>query len=134
LTDIDSDEVDRLDREIVGFSRRVDHQAWQSWDRRAFALRDATGRLSGYGYAQPAGRLGPIVALDPPYLLPLIGALMDAVPVADGWQIHVPGVAARPFATLLGAGLRFDGPPIIYCATELTIDHERYVPATFALP
>ena len=30
--------------------------------------------------------------------------------------------------------MRFDGPPIIFCATEPRIDHSRYLPATFALP
>jgi hypothetical protein len=134
LTDIKPEEVDELDREVVGLTRRVDHEAFQRWERQPFGLRDRAGALAGYGCAQPAGRLGPIVVRDAGHLLPLIGALMEAVEVADGWQVHVPGVAAEPFAGLLGAGMRFDGPPIIYCATEPTIDHSRYVPATFALP
>ena len=49
-------------------------------------------------------------------------------------MVHVPGPAAEPFAALLKAGMRFDGPPIIFCATEPGIDHSRYLPATFALP
>ena len=59
---------------------------------------------------------------------------MDRVDAVDGWQIHVPGVAAEPFVALLRSGMRFDGAPIIYCASEPGIDHSRYVPATFALP
>ena len=134
LTTIKPEEVDALDREIVGFARRTDHEAWLRWDRLRFALRDGDGGLVGYGYAQPAGRLGPIAVRDARHLLPMVGALMDEVPAVEGWQIHVPGVAAEPFAALLRAGMRFDGPPIIYCATEPGIDHSRYVPATFALP
>ena len=40
----------------------------------------------------------------------------------------------QELATLLKAGMRLEGPPILYCATELRIDHSRYMPATFALP
>lgn len=134
LTAIKPDDIDQLDREIVGLTRRVDHEALQRWDRRPFGLRDHAGALVGYGCAQPAGRLGPVVVRDAAHLLPLIGALMDAVEVVEGWQIHVPGVAADAFSELLRAGMRCDGPPIIYCASEPGIDHSRYVPATFALP
>jgi hypothetical protein len=134
LTSIKSDEIDALDREILGFARRPDHDAWLRWERLPYALRDGGGDLAGYGYAQLSGRLGPIVVRDARHLLPMIGALMDEVPAVEGWQIHVPGVAAEPFAALLLAGMRLDGPPIIYCATDPGIDHSRYVPATFALP
>jgi hypothetical protein len=118
---------------VLGFTRRVDHEAWQRWERRPFALRDA-GRLVGYGYAQPAGRLGPLVVRDSRHALPLLGALMDEVEPPEDWMIPVPGPAAETFAGLLKAGMRLDGAPIIFCATESRIDHSRYLPATFALP
>jgi GNAT superfamily N-acetyltransferase len=133
LTTIEPDEIDGLDREVVGFTRRVDHEAWQRWDRRPFALRDGLS-VVGYGYAQPAGRIGPAVVRDGGNLLPLIGALMDEVGAAEDWMVHVPGVAAESFTALLKSGMKFDGPPIIYCASEPGIDHTRYLPATFALP
>lgn len=134
LTDIKPSDFDTLDREVIGFTRPADHDAWLRWERIPYALRSEDGDLAGYGYAQTAGRLGPIVVRDAAHLLPLIGALMDRVEAVEGWQVHVPGVAAEPFTALLRAGMRFDGPPIIYCATEPGIDHSRYVPATFALP
>ena len=134
MTGIKPEEIDALDREVVGFTRRADHAAWQRWDRIPYALRMQDGDLAGYGYAQTAGRLGPMVVRDAENLLPLIGSLMDEVEAVEGWQVHLPGVAAEPFAALLRAGMRFDGPPILYCATDPGIDHSRYVPATFALP
>ena len=115
LTSITPEELDDLDREVVGFTRRVDHEAWQRWERLPFALRDGL-TLVGYGYAQPAGRIGPAVVREAGDLLPLIGALMGEVEAAEDWMVHVPGVAAEPFAALLQAGMKFDGPPIIYCA------------------
>ena len=133
LTDVSWPEQDELDREITGITRRRDHDKWQEWDRRPFALR-AGSSLLGYGYSQPAGRIGPVVVRDEAHLLPFIGALMDQVRVADGWQIHVPGVAAATFEGLLKAGLRLDGSPTIFCATEPRIDHARYLPGTLALP
>ena len=133
LTNVSLEEMDALDREIVRLSRRRDHDRWQSWGRRPFALRDGSN-VAGYGYAQPSGRLGPIAVRNPDDLLPFVGALMAAVEVADGWMIHVPGPAAATFAGLLQAGLRFDGAPTIFCATEERIDHSRYVPGTLALP
>jgi GNAT superfamily N-acetyltransferase len=133
MTPIDPEELDELDREVVGFTRRVDHEAWQRWERRPFALREGS-QLLGYGYAQPAGRLGPAVVRRSEDLLPLVGALMAEIEPPEDWMVHVPGLAAGTFTALLGAGLRFDGPPILYCATRDGIDHTRYLPASFALP
>jgi hypothetical protein len=133
LSGVSFEDMDELDREIVGVTRRRDHDAWESWDRRPFALR-AGSDLIGYGYAQPAGRIGPVVVRDETHLLPFVGALMEQVEVVEGWMIHVPGAAATAFAGLLRAGLRFDGAPTIFCATEQRIDHSRYLPGTLALP
>lgn len=112
---------------------RVDHLAWQGWDRRPFALR-AGSDLIGYGYPQRSGKLGPAVVLEPTHLLPMVGALMDEVTLVENWLVHVPGPAAEPFAALLRHGMRLNGPPTIFCATEPRIDHSRYLPGTFALP
>jgi GNAT superfamily N-acetyltransferase len=133
MTPIEQAEIDGLDREVLGFTRPVDHAAWRGWDRRPFALRDDNVAV-GYGYAQPAGRIGPAVVRNGTDLLPLIGALMDQIEPVEDWMVHVPGPAAESFSALLQAGMRFDGPPIIFCATEPRIDHSRYLPATFALP
>lgn len=125
--------VAALDREVTGLSRPDDHAVWEAWDRRRFGLfRD--GETVGYGYVQPVGRLGPVVVRDSALLAPFIGGLMAQLPDVETWLINVPGTAAATFAALLKSGMRLDGPPVIYCATELRIDHSRYLPATFALP
>jgi acetyltransferase (GNAT) family protein len=133
LTAIKPDELDELDREVLGFSRRVDHLVWQAWDRRPFGLR-AQSDVIGYGYAQPSGRVGPVVVRRSVDLLPLVGELMRQFEPPGEWMVHVPGPAADSFALLLRAGMRMDGAPVIFCATEDRIDHSRYLPGTFALP
>lgn len=133
LDDIEQGEIDGLDREIVGFDRSADHAAWQRWERRPFALREGS-RAVGYGYAQPAGRLGPAVVRNTEHLVPLVGALMASVEPREDWMIHVPGPASNLFVALLQAGMRLRGAPLIFCATEPRMDHSRYLPATFVLP
>ena len=127
------EEVADLDRAVTGLTRPSDHAAWEKWDRQRLGLYES-GNLVGYGYVQSVGRLGPVVVSESEHLLPFVGALMERMPEVETWLLNVPGPAAETFETLLKAGLRLEGPPVIYCATELRIDHSRYIPSTFALP
>jgi GNAT superfamily N-acetyltransferase len=133
IAPVSIEDVAQLDQEVTGLTRSSDHAAWEKWDRQRLGLYES-GDLVGYGYVQSVGRLGPVIARDSEHLLPFIGALMDRLPDVETWLLNVPGPAAETFETLLKAGLRLEGPPIVYCATELRIDHSRYLPATFALP
>lgn len=127
------DALAELDREVTGFTRPADHRAWLKWERRLFGLFEGDA-LVGYGYAQQSGRLGPVVVRRPELTLPFVGRLMREIEPLEDWMVHVPGPAAETFVALLRAGMRLDGPPVLFCATDLTIDHGRYLPATFALP
>ncbi|MDL2334462.1 MAG: GNAT family N-acetyltransferase [Chloroflexota bacterium] len=123
-----------LDRAVTGFAREQDHVAWQSWERKLFGLFEGK-RVVGYGYAQAAGRLSPVVVKRRELLLPLVSELMRQVETLEDWIINVPGPAAEVFSTLLNAGMQLQGPPAIFCAVEdHGIDHSRYLPSTFALP
>lgn len=122
-----------LDSEVLGFRRPADHRAWQAWERQGFLLRSG-GEPQGYGYVHPSGRLGPVVVRDSALLLPFVGRLTREVTAADAWQVLLPGPADATFVALLNAGLRFDGPPAIFCATRPGPDYTRYLPASFALP
>lgn len=127
------EDVAQLDQEVTGLTRAQDHAAWESWDRQRLGL-FRSGELVGYGYVQSVGRLGPVIVRESVDLLPFVGALMGRLPDVETWLLNVPGPAAETFQTLLKAGLRLEGPPLVYCATELRIDHSRYLPSTFALP
>jgi GNAT superfamily N-acetyltransferase len=125
--------VGMLDAEVLGFRRPADHRAWLAWERQGFLLRTG-GAPQGYGYAHPSGRLGPVVVRDSASLLAFVGRLTREVTAADAWQVLLPGPADATFVALLNAGLRFDGPPAIFCATRPGPDYTRYLPASFALP
>jgi GNAT superfamily N-acetyltransferase len=133
LRALDASGAAELDREITGFTRTADHEWWSSMDRQRHGLYEGDG-LVGYGYVQAGGRLGPAVVRRQEHLLPLLGALMTKAPPVDAWMVNVPGPAAQTFIGLLHAGLRLDGLPIVYCATDGDIDHSRYLPASFAIP
>ena len=126
-------EVEQLDREVCGFERGADHDWWQQAGRLRFGLYQA-GRAVGYGYVQESGRLGPVVVRDPGLLAPFVGGLMAQLSGVEAWMVNVPGPAFELFTELLKSGMRLEGAPAIFCATELRIDHSRYLPASFALP
>ena len=127
------DEVAQLDQEVIGLTRPEDHALWEEWQRQRVGLFQS-GALVGYGYSHQVGRLGPVVVRKSAHLLPFVGALMARQPAVETWLVNVPGSAAETFVALLKAGLRLEGPPIVYCASDLRIDHSRYLPSTFALP
>jgi GNAT superfamily N-acetyltransferase len=124
--------VNALDREVLGYARPADHRALRLWQRTGFMLRDGDGPV-GYGYASTSGRLGPVLVRDRDHLRPLVGELTRRVRAVDAWQVLVPGPADETMVALLRAGLRFDGPPALYCATGSGPDLERYLPGTYAL-
>ncbi|HUS20959.1 MAG TPA: GNAT family N-acetyltransferase [Aeromicrobium sp.] len=125
--------MDAFDREILGITRPADLSNWLAWGRRPISLL-AKGEAIGYGCIDAVGRIGPVVVRQRDHLLPFLGTLLAELDPPGAWLIQVPGVAAETFTALLQSGMRFDGAPVIYCATEDRIDHSRYLPAGFALP
>ncbi|HEY7025944.1 MAG TPA: GNAT family N-acetyltransferase [Candidatus Limnocylindrales bacterium] len=126
-------ETQPLDMEVCGLTRVADHEWWEEFGRKRFGL--FAGRdLVGYGYIQEVGRLGPFVVRREEHLLPFCGRLLAEMPDVDTWLVNVPGSANETFVALLHAGMRLEGPPAIYCANEVRIDHSRYLPASYALP
>ena len=121
------DDVAELDRDVLGYERPQDHAFWAATERRGWLFESETGRLIGYGYAQASGRIGPVAAAAPESLPYLLGHLVRSVPVLEGRQALVPGSASAALVSLLGAGLRLDGTPAVYCA-------ERTGPRLDSLP
>ena len=122
------DIVDRLDREIAGFAHAADHRFLRQEDRHGFLFAGPGGDWLGYGYAGPAGRLGPIVMRDPTLLPAAIGRLMGLVEPRGAWSLWLPGSADRAIVACLRAGLRLEQFPVLLCLDAPPADFERYLP------
>ena len=120
--------VDALDRELLGFTRSVDHRFMREQDRRGWLFLGPDGAALGYGYSSPSGRLGPILVRDPDLLGAALGHLLGAVEPRGPFLTWIPGAADRALLPALAAGLRLDPFPILLCWDRPPTDFERYLP------
>jgi GNAT superfamily N-acetyltransferase len=120
--------VDALDRELLGFTRSVDHGFLRQQDRRGWLFQGPDGTFLGYGYSAESGRLGPILVRDPALLGPAMGHLLGAVQPRGAFITWIPGAADRALVPALAAGMRLDPFPILLCWDRPPTDFERYLP------
>ena len=120
--------VDALDRELLGFTRSVDHRFLRQQERRGWLFQGPDGTSLGYGYSAESGRLGPILVRDPALLGPALGHLLGAVQPRGAFITWIPGAADRALVPALAAGLRLDPFPILLCWDRQPTDFERYLP------
>jgi hypothetical protein len=124
--------ISELDLRLLGYRRAHDHAFWAAGGRLGWLFEGEAGPL-GYGYAHPSGRIGPVAAAEPGWLPAILGHLVRSVPVLEGRQAVVPGVASGALLALLSAGLRLDGTPAVYCTDRPGPQLDRYLPMSFAL-
>jgi GNAT superfamily N-acetyltransferase len=124
----DSRELHDFDRALLGFEHPDDHAFVAAEPRHAFALRTDGGRLAGYGYAGPIGRLGPIAVAEPALLAPFLGVLLRTVQPRGASAVWIPGAAGDALATVVRSGLRIEGFPVLAGWSRPFTDFERYVP------
>jgi GNAT superfamily N-acetyltransferase len=122
-----SDDVDALDREVLGFAHPADHRFLRLEGRRGFLFRDGE-RALGYGYAGESGRVGPLAVRDAALLAPALGHVLTAVEPRGASALWVPGLADRAVVPLLRAGFRLDQFPVLLCWNRPFADFRRYVP------
>jgi len=128
LADVDPGEIDALDREVLGFDHPADHAFMRSEGSVGIAHRDASGRLAGYAYAGVGGRFGPVAVRDAAILPAVVGHAVVAVEPRGASLAWVPGAADGAWSTLLDAGFRLDGFPILVCWSDAFADFGRYLP------
>lgn len=125
--------VGSIDRTVLGYERPADH-AWMRRDGRlGWLYRDGDGRPVGYGYVARVGRVGPVAALEPALLAPVVGHLLAAHVPAGASSLWVPGAAGDVVTALLRAGFRLESFPALFCWDRPIADFERYLPITLAL-
>lgn len=120
--------VDALDRELLGTDHPLDHRYLRAENRQGFLYRGPDGVPLGYGYAGAVGRIGPIAVRDEALLEAIVGHLVAAVPARGAKAVWTLGDAPRLLPTLLAAGLRIDGFPLLFCWDRPFADFTRYVP------
>jgi GNAT superfamily N-acetyltransferase len=125
--------VDAMDRGILGYTRPEDHAYLAASGRLGYLYEAGDGRIVGYGYAMPAGRVGPIAVEDEALLPGVLGHLLGAVTPVGAFSAWVPGAAGRGVTALLEAGLRIEDFPALLCWDRPFADLSRYVPISLAV-
>jgi GNAT superfamily N-acetyltransferase len=125
--------VDSIDRAVLGYAHRADHDFLPVQGRAGFLYRTDAGEPLGYGYSSRAGRFGPLAVLDETLTAPIIGHLLGAIEPRGAASVWVPGANDRAVVALLRAGFRIEGFPALLCWTRPFATFERYVPAGLAL-
>jgi GNAT superfamily N-acetyltransferase len=120
--------VEALDRDVLGWTRPVDHRYLRLESRRGWLYLDGAGEPMAYGYTSEAGRLGPIAARDSDLLSPVLGHLIRAVEPRGAWSVWLPGHADRAVTAAMRAGFRLRSMPVLLCWDRPPADFARYVP------
>ncbi len=126
--------LDLIDRGLLGYARRVDHEFWRGERRHGLLFRSrASGAPLGYGYTQASGRLGPVALSDPTLAAAALGSLFTRETPRGAWLVLVPGTNEQAMVPLLRSGFRFEGWPGIVASTRAADYLASYLPAGFAL-
>lgn len=129
-----ADDVDALDREVLGVAHPADHRFLRQESRTGWLYHGPDGAVLGYGYATEAGRIGPVAVRDPELLAPILGHLSSAVMPRGAFALWLPGTADRAIVPALRAGFRLDQFPVLLCWDRPFADLERYLPISPGLP
>jgi GNAT superfamily N-acetyltransferase len=125
--------LDALDRTVLGYAHPQDHAYLGETGRLGHLYEAGDGRIVGYGYVSPAGRVGPLAVEDAALLPGVLGHLLHVVEPAGAFSAWVPGAAGAAVTSLLDAGLRLEDFPALLCWDRPFADFTRYIPITLAV-
>jgi GNAT superfamily N-acetyltransferase len=119
--------INALDREIRGCARPLDHQFFAANGHGvAFYLNN---EFVGYAYVWANGRIGPMCAFSPAYLVQFFAFALVALTKVHGatWcTMLVPGTNIRVVRAAMRAGLTIDGVHL-FASDGALLDLSRYV-------
>jgi len=118
LTAADRDDVDALDRAVLGFARNADH-AWWSAGTPGWSFRRGED-LVGYAYVDD-GYLGPALAIDERTLCSVVADVVDTSDDPASMSVNLSGNSRDLFRMLMRAGARIDDSApyrYVYCSSE----------------
>jgi GNAT superfamily N-acetyltransferase len=120
--------IHALDRELLGFDHAVDHRFAGESGRQLQLVRDRDDALLGYGYISAAGNVGPVAVRHATLLAPVTAHLLGQIQPRGALAVWVPGAAGETVSSLIRAGLRIDGFPLLIGWSRAFADFERYLP------
>ncbi|HTG47163.1 MAG TPA: GNAT family N-acetyltransferase [Actinomycetota bacterium] len=123
-----------LTREVLGFERPDDLRDWLGDAVTARAYRRRDGGVIGYGFLDGENWTSPVASTDEPLSAAIVGDLLRGTEAPQEAKIGVLGWSGTLLRTLLGAGMRIDQDPYIYCATDTDLPHPAYTPYAAFLP
>ena len=118
LTAVDRDDIDALDRAVLGFARTADH-AWWGAGSRGWSFRRGED-LVGYAYVDD-GYLGPALAIDERTLCSVVAEMVGTSDDPASMSINLSGNSRDLFRMLMQAGARIDDSApyrYVYCSSE----------------
>jgi GNAT superfamily N-acetyltransferase len=112
------DAIDRLDRDLLGYARPVDHEMWAREAARARVYLRDDGSCVGYAYLAPDDWLNPVAGSDEALTAAVVrDVLTDAPGELGKVTLQVSGTAGVLLPTLLRAGMRAEeGAHLLYCS------------------
>jgi GNAT superfamily N-acetyltransferase len=119
ISSADADEIDALDRTMLGFDRRVDHNWWSEEGAVGWAYRRG-GDLVAYAYVEN-GVVAPALATDERTLCEVVGDVVGTADEPASMSVHVGGNCSAVFRMLIEAGARIDDGSsnrFIYCSSD----------------
>ncbi|HYN47460.1 MAG TPA: GNAT family N-acetyltransferase [Candidatus Nanopelagicales bacterium] len=125
--------LETLDRATLGYAHPQDHAFLAETGRLGHLYEAGDGRIVGYGYVSPVGRVGPLAVEDTALLPGVLGHLLQAVQPAGAFSAWVPGAGGAAVTALLDAGLRLEDFPALLCWDRPFADFSRYIPITLAI-
>ena len=117
-TEQDTEDVDELDRTILGFTRPSDHAWWRTAGQPCSVFR-RSGRLVAYAYVDD-GFIGPALAVDEATLCAVVAELARTADDPSAASVNVCGDSASVLQMLVNAGGRIDDAEpyrFTYCST-----------------
>jgi GNAT superfamily N-acetyltransferase len=105
----DIQDINRIDQQVFGFERAVDHLRW-ALDSQYYLARTKDARDPfGYFCVADWGQIGPAVTAQPRWRMALLDmALMAAKELADKQSLFIPGANTVVIERLLAYGFRYE--------------------------
>jgi len=119
LTGADAADVDALDRAVLGFERRADHEWWARTLTRGWSYRRGS-TLVAYVYVD-RDYVGPALALNERSLCAVVADVIDTAERSASMSVNLCADSSALFRMLVDAGARIDdGAPYryLYCSSR----------------